>query len=39
MYVKHIAVMMEARTIEPKRFDALMLDMLELRYCSLTDST
>ena len=27
--VKHIAVMTEARTIEPKRFDALMMDILE----------
>ncbi|HJV53452.1 MAG TPA: hypothetical protein VJ652_18440, partial [Noviherbaspirillum sp.] len=27
--VKHIAVMTESRTIEPKRFDALMMDILE----------
>ncbi len=29
MNVKHVPVMTEARTIDPKRFDALMIDILE----------
>ena len=29
MAVKHVEVMTEARTIDPKRFDALMIDILE----------
>jgi hypothetical protein len=29
MEVKHVPVMTEARTIDPKRFDALMIDILE----------
>ena len=29
MNVKHVAVMTDSRTIDPKRFDALMLDILE----------
>lgn len=29
MNVKHVPVMTDARTIDPKRFDALMIDMLE----------
>jgi hypothetical protein len=29
MHVKHVPVMTESRTIDPKRFDALMLDILE----------
>ncbi|HEV7817427.1 MAG TPA: hypothetical protein VGP06_20295 [Janthinobacterium sp.] len=29
MHVKHVAVMTDARNIDPKRFDALMIDILE----------
>eukprot|EP01036_Dinobryon_divergens_P020263 gene20263-27763_t len=29
MDVKHVPVMTDARTIDPKRFDALMIDILE----------